>query len=142
MKLKTLLKLIQLEKLMATVEQNAALIAEIAESVRANTNVIEGIKHNTGKIFDEVEKLVAAANVEIPGLAELRQATVDQAALLADAVAANTAVDGLIADEVVTPAPIVEPAVPVEPVVETPVEVAPVAVDAPTDVAVDTGLTA
>ena len=95
---KIITKLNQLDDNMATIEENTAIIAEIAETVRGNTSLIESVRTSTAKIFDEVEKLVASANADIPGLAELRAATLAQTDLLVGAAAASTEVDNLIPD--------------------------------------------
>jgi hypothetical protein len=95
---KILKKLISLEHKMATLEQNTAMIADIAAQVAANTDLVSSVATITEKIFAEVEALVAAANVDIPGLSELKQATLDQNALLVAAAGKSTEVDGLIPD--------------------------------------------
>jgi hypothetical protein len=116
--LKTIVKqLTSLENRMATLEENTAIIADIAASVQANTDIIQNVITITEKIFNEVDTLVKAANADIPGLAELKAATLAQTALLIQATSANTAIDGLIPDlaPAPEPAPALEPA-PVDPV--------------------------
>ena len=95
---KILKKLNSLEHKMATLEQNTAIIADIAAQIATNNDLVSSVATITVKIFAEVEALVAAANVDIPGLAELKQATLDQQTLLIAAAHKSTEIDGLIPD--------------------------------------------
>ncbi len=87
---------------MATLEENQAIIAEIAASVAENSNLINSIATITEKVFAEVEKLVAESGVNSSaldeGLASLKAATLDQTAALAAAATKATAVDALVPD--------------------------------------------
>jgi hypothetical protein len=84
---------------MATLEENIKFVQETADAVRANGDLIASVTATTTKIFDEVQRLIAAANVEVPGLPELRDAVLSQQAALVVAAASATAVDGLIPDQ-------------------------------------------
>jgi hypothetical protein len=90
--------------IMATLEENIQFVKETAEAVKANSDLIASVTETTTKIFDEVQRLVAAANAEVPGLSELRDAVLAQQSALIAANAQSTAVDGLIPDLVVDPA--------------------------------------
>jgi len=85
--------------IMALQDDFNAKIALIADEVRANDDVLASIIQNTNKIFDEVKALVDAQGViDLAALDALQAAVVAQTANLAQAAAANTAVDGLIPD--------------------------------------------
>lgn len=109
---KILLKLTNLETKMATLEENTILVQQIAEAIANNTSLIDSVRTTTEKIFVEVEALVAAANVEIPGLAELKQAVLAQTEVLVANAAKSVEIDNLIPD---APAEVPEvPEVPAE----------------------------
>jgi uncharacterized protein involved in exopolysaccharide biosynthesis len=91
------------EKMMATLEENTKIIADIAASVVSNTDLLASQEAVIDKIFAEVNKLVEAAGTTIPGLEELQAAIKSQSDVIAASIAKSTAVDGLIPDLPVVP---------------------------------------
>jgi len=86
---------LRLENYMST---NTEKLAEIAAALKLNTDLSLSVDQVTTAIFTEVQALVTAANVTVPGLDELLADTLANNAILTHAVATGTAIDGLVPD--------------------------------------------
>ena len=86
---------LRLENYMST---NTEKLAEIAAALKLNTDLALSVDQVTTAIFTEVQALVKAANVTVPGLDELLADTLANNAILTHAVATGTAIDGLVPD--------------------------------------------
>lgn len=77
----------------------AQKIQAIADAVKANTDIVASIAHVTDSLAAEVKSLVAAANVEVPGLDDLLNEVKAQNVALSNAVITGTAAEGLVIPE-------------------------------------------
>jgi hypothetical protein len=96
MNLYTFAKQKKLDRIITLLGIQMATIKEIADAVKANTDLVNSIAQVTDALIAEVKTLVDASGAVVPGLDALLTDISAQSATLTAAISAGTAAEGLV----------------------------------------------